>query len=382
MTLTALLVCLLGVKAQGVAFEPVGTTLEQASAKAKQENKLVFLDCYTQWCGPCKMMARQVFPQPMVGEMMNARYVSLQIDMESAYGVTLARRLQVTAYPTFVVFNADAEEIGRFVGACGADEFLKRVVENSREDNSAELKARWESGDRDEQFMLEYLLTLTAAYKTREAGEVAEALLAGKEKTFAADSTLRMVFLRHVNNPFSPSFIYTARHPEQLAAAVGEHTVAAKVMNVLENYPKELIVEADGTAALDQERFDAYTRLLGELGVADADKYRLQTLINLADKQKDYKRYVGYIKEYLDNSKLDADDMQLARWTNPFAQPGIDEAAKEQMKGILRQRVEDIRSGKRKAQTTVGNMRLARPTDELLLMLIDAIDGKMPGRGE
>ncbi len=40
--------------AQGVAFEPDGTLLPQAAAKAKKENKLVFVDCYTQWCGPCK----------------------------------------------------------------------------------------------------------------------------------------------------------------------------------------------------------------------------------------------------------------------------------------------------------------------------------------
>lgn len=371
--MTAIIVGLLGVMAQGVAFEPEGTTLQQASAKARQAGKLIFLDCYTQWCGPCKKMAREVFPQARVGEYMNERFVSLQIDMESAYGAPLARRLQVTAYPTFIIFNADAEEVGRFVGACGADEFLRKVDDNSRESNTAELKARWEGGDRDPLFLQEYLQSLTATYKAREASEVAEALLAGKEQTFAADSILRMVFLRNVNNPFAPSFIHTVSHPEQLAQAIGPQMVEQKIRSVLEGWQHELIVESDGTATLRQEDFDAFVALLAELGVADADHYRLQTLITLADKQKDYGHYISYIKEYLANPKLDADDMQLARWTSPFASPGADPSAKEQMSAILQQRIEEIRAGKRQPQTTVGNMRLSRPTDELLTMLVDAL---------
>ena len=39
---------------QGVNFEHI--TFDEALAKAKAENKLVFMDCYTSWCGPCKYM--------------------------------------------------------------------------------------------------------------------------------------------------------------------------------------------------------------------------------------------------------------------------------------------------------------------------------------
>ena len=113
--------------AQGMVFEPEGTTLEQASAKAKAENKLIFLDCFTSWCGPCKKMARDVFPQEQVGAFMNPRFVNIKIDMESAYGAPLAKKLQIQAYPTFVIFNADAQEIGRFLGGSAAEEFIKNA---------------------------------------------------------------------------------------------------------------------------------------------------------------------------------------------------------------------------------------------------------------
>ena len=238
--------------AQGVAFEPEGTTLEQASAKAKAENKLIFLDAYTQWCGPCKMMARTVFPQEAVGNALNPRFVSIKIDMESAYGAPLAKKLQITAYPTFVIFNADAQEIGRFLGGSNAEEFIKRVEEKSKDNSSSSLQQRWKNGDRDPQFLKDYLATLTASYKQDEANEVAEAILAGKSETIAADSTLRDIFMKNITNPFSEAFLYTARNPQALSAQIGERAVEMKIRNVLGNYQRQIINEHDGTATLDK----------------------------------------------------------------------------------------------------------------------------------
>ncbi len=378
-TLFALIIAL-GAMAQGVAFEPEGTTLEQASAKAKAENKLIFLDCYTQWCGPCKKMTRDVFPQEEVGAYMNPKFVSIKIDMEGTYGAPLAKKLQIQAYPTFVIFNADAQEISRFLGYHAADDFIKVVEEKSADNASTALEQRWKAGDRDPQFLMEYLQTLTASYKGDEANAVAEAILEGKEETFAADSTLRMIFFRNINNPFAKSFVYTAQHPEALSAAVGEMPVKMKIQNVLSGFQRQLINEADGTATLDEDAFGRYQALLAVLGVKNADHYRLSTLITLSEKQKNYDAYLNYIREYLSNPNLDADDMQLANWTKPFADPNAETKYKEQMKSILAQRISEIKSGKRKAQRKVGNMMLSRPTDELLEMIINALDGKMPGQ--
>ncbi len=378
-TLTLLtLVATLTMMAQGIAFEPDGTTLEQASEKAKKENKLIFLDCYTSWCGPCKKMARDVFPQEQVGAYMNPKFVSIQLDMESEYGAPLAKKLQIQAYPTFVIFNAYAQEIGRFLGGSEAEEFIKSVEEKSKDNSSAELQARWQNGDRDPQFLQDYLASLSASYKNTEASLVAEAILEGKESTFAADEKLRMIFMRNITNPFSKAFIYTAKNPADLKAQIGDMPVEMKIKNVLETYPRQIIDEHDGTATLDQAKFDQYVALLKDLNIPDADHYRLSTLITLADKQKDYNTYIKYIKEYLSNKNLDADDMQLARWVKPFSDPASPSPQKAEMKKILQKRLKDIRSGKREPMNTVGNMRLSRPTDQLIEMLIDAMDGKMP----
>ena len=380
MTLILMLATLM-VQAQGIAFEPEGTLLYDAAMKAKKENKLVFVDCYTQWCGPCKKMIRDVFPQEKVGKYMNANFVSIKIDMEAAYAEGLARNWQVSAYPTFIIFNADGKEIGRFMGGSDADNFIKRVAEKSAMDAGANnLEERWANGERGDAFLKEYLATLTATYKRDQADVVAETLLRGKEETFAKDPELAGIFMKNINNPFASSFIYTVQHPEALKATVGERAVDMKIKSVLSGYTNQLWVKEGDKVVLDEAQFAAFQALLRRLKVADAEHYRLTILINAAEKQGDYTAYVAYIEEYLATPGLDADDMTLANWVKPFSAPDTDETAKKKMIQILRTRVSDIEAGKRQPQTTLGNMKLSRPTDDLLRTLIDVLEtGKMPG---
>lgn len=52
-------------ESEGVRF--VEKPFKDVLAQAKAENKMVFIDCYTSWCGPCKMMAAKEFPKKVMG---------------------------------------------------------------------------------------------------------------------------------------------------------------------------------------------------------------------------------------------------------------------------------------------------------------------------
>ena len=90
---------------EGVNFRNL--TFTEALAQAKQENKLVFMDCYTSWCGPCKNMTEKVFPQKAAGDYFNPRFVCVKYDMEKGEGVALAKQFDVHAYPTFIIIRPD-----------------------------------------------------------------------------------------------------------------------------------------------------------------------------------------------------------------------------------------------------------------------------------
>ena len=107
---------------QGIQFE-IGSWKEVLQ-KAKQENKLIFVDLYTTWCGPCKKMAAETFPQQAVGDYFNKNFVNYKIDAEKGEGPELAGKYEVSAYPTLVFVNAAGELVYKFMGVRTADKLI------------------------------------------------------------------------------------------------------------------------------------------------------------------------------------------------------------------------------------------------------------------
>lgn len=94
---------------QGIQFE--SGTWTDALKKAKSQNKLIFLDAYASWCGPCKKMTQNIFPNKNVGDFYNANFINTKIDMEIGGGPTIAARYKVDAYPTLLFINGDGQLI-------------------------------------------------------------------------------------------------------------------------------------------------------------------------------------------------------------------------------------------------------------------------------
>ena len=99
-------------------------TFAEAQAKAKKENKLIFMDAYTSWCGPCRAMAANVFTDQSVGEYYNAHFINLKMDMEKGEGVELSRRYSVMAYPTLLFLDGNGDVKSRTMGGKQASDFI------------------------------------------------------------------------------------------------------------------------------------------------------------------------------------------------------------------------------------------------------------------
>jgi thioredoxin 1 len=106
----------------GIQFTSI--SFEEALKLAKKEKKNIFLDAYASWCGPCKMLKKNIFTQKEVGDFYNSNFINMAIDMEQGEGPKLAQKYKVQAYPTLLFINHKGEVVGSAIGYHQAEELI------------------------------------------------------------------------------------------------------------------------------------------------------------------------------------------------------------------------------------------------------------------
>ena len=86
------------IQAQGIEF--FHGSWDEAIEEAKKQEKIIFVDAYAIWCGPCKRMAKNVFPDEKVGEFYNKHFINMKLDMERGEGLKFRKKYPVSAFPT------------------------------------------------------------------------------------------------------------------------------------------------------------------------------------------------------------------------------------------------------------------------------------------
>ena len=93
--------------------------------KAKKENKVVFIDFFTTWCAPCRLMDQSVFSDEDVASYMNQNCLSMKINAEKGEGVALKVQFGVDAYPTYIFIDGEGTEVVKKTGSLSIEEFKK-----------------------------------------------------------------------------------------------------------------------------------------------------------------------------------------------------------------------------------------------------------------
>ncbi len=150
--------------AQGIEF--FHGSWEEALEQAQKEEKLIFVDAYATWCGPCKRMAKNVFTDESVGDYYNQAFISIKMDMEKPKGRDFGQEYPVSAYPTLFYINEKGELLKKVVGGRDVASFLTLGQEIAGSyDRSGDLAALYEEGNRDFELVLKYVKALNNANK-------------------------------------------------------------------------------------------------------------------------------------------------------------------------------------------------------------------------
>ena len=240
---------------EGVKFENL--TLREALNKAEEIDKQVFVDCYTSWCGPCKNMTENIFPQKAVGDYFNANFVCVKYDMEKGEGPKIAKQYKIRAYPTFLILAPDGTLVHKIVGGRDAKGIIQSAMEALDENKATgKMDERYKTGERDKEFLTVYLNTLIHFYDPK-AQEVSVELLNCLSKKEKVSQEYWSIFTNPDLSPAgSPNECYLLKNYKRFCRSLGKEVVAKEV----ERRYADSLLNVFSHLSLDE----AQLRLLGE----------------------------------------------------------------------------------------------------------------------
>ncbi|GGP04388.1 hypothetical protein GCM10010992_16600 [Cloacibacterium rupense] len=293
----------------GIKFED--SDFKTILAKAKKENKLIFLDAYTTWCGPCKLMAKNVFTLKSVGEHYNANFVNAKIDMEKGEGIDIAKKYDVKVFPTYLFIDGDGKLVHRTVGYVPEKEFIQFAKDASDPAKRVDaLKQKFEQGEKDPEF-LKNLIMLTAFTDTDYAGKVFERYMSAKSAQPLDANDMQMLFMLLKNTEGAAYKIFKDKKAdilkfmpeksyEQTDKSLKINTVMKKVYN-------------EDSKTFDENKFVEGTKDL--LTKNEAINYLNKVKAGKALKEKDMATYEKLmLQTYQDYTSFDSNELNSAAW--------------------------------------------------------------------
>jgi thiol-disulfide isomerase/thioredoxin len=188
--------------AGGKAFLDI--PLETALKRAEVEKKYVFIDFYTDWCAPCKLMTRTTFQDEKVLIWLNEHAISLSLNAE--VHVEIAKKYEVKAYPTLVFLKPDGQIAHSFTGYRDPTRFLgecyklltgKAANEEGEEVSNTDLSEFRQS--------LNNVKNLIASGKNDEACEILKKLLAEANRDPIHEGTRANTIYRSLQSCKTPA---------------------------------------------------------------------------------------------------------------------------------------------------------------------------------
>jgi thiol-disulfide isomerase/thioredoxin len=146
-----------------------GLSWSALQAKAKAENKYIFMDCFATWCGPCKWMSQHIFTQKEVADFFNTHFINVAVQMDRTPKDLQAVRdwypdvdsikeeYKIQDYPTYLFFSPDGIIVHRLMGTTGDSRaFIAKAVDALDPSRQSYTIARqWERHKTDSAFLWE-----------------------------------------------------------------------------------------------------------------------------------------------------------------------------------------------------------------------------------
>jgi thioredoxin-related protein len=281
-----------------VGIQFVHERYAEALRLAKAQNKLVFMDAYTTWCGPCKQMAKKVFTDTRVADYFNEKFVNLKLDMEKGEGLTAFQRYGIEGFPTLLFLNGDGDVIHKALGMQDVNQLMELGKTALTGDQTLGAWAsRYERGDREPKFLRQYAEKLGEAYDPRRH-ILADAYLK-TQTNWQTTENLAFIY-RFTEGVESLLFGYLVKEQKAFEKKYTKDEIQLKIQDVAGNFlynEKQLPSLEKADSVLTMIYADPKERARRQLN------YRLMHARLSGDRTRYAQAAVNYLKKYDDRAE-------------------------------------------------------------------------------
>ncbi|MCB0704820.1 MAG: thioredoxin family protein [Saprospiraceae bacterium] len=219
-------------QAQGIGFIE-DQSWESILENARETNRIIFVDAYASWCGPCKAMSKEVFILPTVGAFFNEHFINVKLNVEKGDGPNVASHYGVQVIPTYLFVNGDGDLIHSGLGYLYEEDLLELgavALDPSR--NIGGLRTRYQAGEDDPDFLRTFA-TMLADASDPQADEVVQAYLRTQED-LSTETNMEFILLSLASSS-SPYYDYVLQNLGVFAEVYGEETVVDVLQSAIYN---------------------------------------------------------------------------------------------------------------------------------------------------
>ena len=283
-----------GIQAQGIDF--FKGTFAEAKEKAAEEDKLLFVDAYAVWCGPCKRLAAYVFPDEQVGDFYNSNFINLKMDAEKGEGIQFKKQYKVTAYPTIFFMDSEGKVVHKFLGGRDVNGLIiegqKALDPNPKE--TGLLKQNYNSGNRNTGFLKKYLERMYLINEPYD-GALEAYMNALTEEELATEENMMLIF-DLTNSLKSPGYPFIQKDEPGYIEMVSKDSYLFKMETIAYHTMKIAARSAD------KDLLQSSLDLLKAYKIKDYKRLQQEYALMFYRISKDWESYanaaVKYVKKY------------------------------------------------------------------------------------
>jgi len=286
---------------QGIVF--FDGSFDKAKELAKTQNKIIFIDCYTSWCGPCKWMAKNVFTDSVVGAFYNANFINYKLDMEKGEGKIAKKDYKINGYPTLLYINGDGEIEHRSLGGSDTAEFIKigkKALDTNN--NYGNLLRKYKSGNRNPEFLSEYALScanLSIPY------DINEYFKTQADTELFKEINLILIEWYIVNNNMR-EFKFLANNIEKFSQLYGKQRIENRVVTIITKSLWHLALQKDPIPLPK-----AINKIIEPFHFKDSVKifYKVEMQYYITSKELNWQKYAIIANEYIKTIGIEQIDL-------------------------------------------------------------------------